>query len=166
LVWAGTFSVRKGAHYLLEAWRGWNPGKAAVLDVFGSVALPDSLMKDLPENVVLHGPVARQRVLDEFVRGDLLVFPTLCDGFGLVVLEAMSRGLPVLTTTQAGAGDLVENRVNGLVVEAASADRLAEALQSAADNRDELGMMRADALKTAEANQWKDYGAKLRKAIL
>jgi glycosyltransferase involved in cell wall biosynthesis len=44
LVWAGTFSVRKGAHYLLEAWRRWNPGAAAVLDVYGTVALPPSLL--------------------------------------------------------------------------------------------------------------------------
>ena len=165
LVWAGTFSVRKGAHYLLEAWRGWNPGKAAVLDVFGSVALPDALMKDLPENVVLHGPVARQRVLDEFVRGDLLVFPTLCDGFGLVVPEAMSRGLPVLTTNQAGASDLVEDRVNGLIVEAGSAERLVEALQWGASNREALGAMRVAALETAERNQWKDYGVRLRAAL-
>lgn len=165
LVWAGTFSVRKGAHYLLEAWRRWNPGERAVLEVFGSVALPDSLMKDLPESVVLHGPVARQRVLDEFVRGDFLVFPTLCDGFGLVVPEAMSRGLPVLTTTQAGASDLVEDRVNGLLVEAGGAEQLVEALQWAASNRDKLATMRTAALETASKNQWKDYGAKLRAAL-
>jgi glycosyltransferase involved in cell wall biosynthesis len=136
-----------------------------VLDVFGSVALPDSLMKDLPENVVLHGPVARQRVLDEFLRGDLLVFPTMCDGFGLVVLEAMSRGLPVLTTTQAGAGDLVENRVNGLIVEAGNSERLVEALEWATSNREALGKMRAAALETASKNQWKDYGVRLREAL-
>ena len=165
LVWAGTFSVRKGAHYLLEAWRRWNPGDAAVLDVFGSVALPDSLMENLPGNIVLHGPVARQRVLEEFVRGDLLVFPTLCDGFGLVVLEAMSRGLPVLTTTQAGAGDLVEDRVNGLLVEAGSAKQLVEALGWATSNREALGTMRGAALETASKNQWKDYGVRLREAL-
>lgn len=166
LVWAGTFSVRKGAHYFLEVWRRWNPGDAAVLDVFGSVALPDSSMENLPGNIVLHGPVARQRVLEEFLRGDLLVFPTLCDGFGLVVLEAMSRGLPVLTTTKAGAGDLVENRSNGLLVEAGNVQLLVEALQWAADHRAKLGTMRGAALQTAAENQWADYGAKLRKAIL
>jgi len=166
LVWTGTFSVRKGAHYLLEAWRRWNPGDSSVLDVFGSVALPDSLMEALPRNIVLHGPVGRQRVLDEFLRSDLLIFPTLCDGFGLVVPEAMSRGLPVLTTNQAGASELVEDRVNGLVVEAANADRLMESLQWAADNRKKLGMMRSAALETAEKNQWKGYGLKLRNAIL
>ncbi|MFM8809384.1 MAG: glycosyltransferase family 4 protein, partial [Chthoniobacterales bacterium] len=166
LVWAGTFSVRKGAHYLLEAWRRWNPEDAVVLDVFGSVALPDSLMANLSENIVFHGPVNRECVLEKFLRSDLLVFPTLCDGFGLVVLEAMSRGLPVLTTKQAGASDLVKDQVNGLVVEAANTDRLVDVLQWAASNREALGTMRAAALQTAEENQWKDYGVKLRNAIL
>ncbi|MFM8656053.1 MAG: glycosyltransferase, partial [Chthoniobacterales bacterium] len=110
--------------------------------------------------------VNRECVLEKFLRSDLLVFPTLCDGFGLVVLEAMSRGLPVLTTTQAGASDLVKDQVNGLVVEAANTDRLVDVLQWAASNREALGTMRAAALQTAEENQWKDYGVKLRNALL
>jgi glycosyltransferase involved in cell wall biosynthesis len=165
LVWAGTFSVRKGAHYLLEAWRRWQPGDAAVLEVYGSVALPAALLENLPSNIIWHGPVGRQRMLEDFLRGDLLVFPTLCDGFGLVVPEAMSRGLPVLTTPQAGASDLVELGVNGFVVEAGSPERLTEALQAAMANRALLQGMRSAALETAAANQWKNYGARLRAAV-
>jgi len=41
MIWAGTFGIRKGAHYLLEAWRSGEFGKRAQLKVFGSVALPD-----------------------------------------------------------------------------------------------------------------------------
>lgn len=165
LVWAGTFSVRKGAHYLLEAWRQWNPGNKAVLDVYGSVALPPYLLENLPSNISMHGPVARDKVLEEFLRADLLVFPTLCDGFGLVVLEAMSRGLPVLTTKRAGASDLVEDGINGRVIEAGDAGALSDALAWALAHREKLQSMRANALKTAADNQWSAYAVRLREAL-
>jgi glycosyltransferase involved in cell wall biosynthesis len=165
LVWAGTFSVRKGAHYILEAWRRWNPGAAAVLDVYGTVALPTSLLGGLPSNIVLHGPVSRDRVLEAFLRGDLLVFPTLCDGFGLVVPEALSKGLPVLTTKRAGSSDLVEDASSGLVIDSADAGALSDALVWALQQREKLQSMRLGALKTAAANQWSDYAARLRKAL-
>lgn len=165
LVWAGTFSVRKGAHYLLEAWRQWNPGPAAVLDVYGTVALPPALLEGLPSNIVMHGPVSRERVLEEFLRSDLLVFPTLCDGFGLVVTEALSRGLPVMTTRQAGASDLIVDKVNGLIVEAGNVDSLVQGLDWAAGHRKELRAMRAAAAQTAAENQWNDYRRRLLNAL-
>lgn len=166
LVWAGTFSVRKGAHYLLEAWRQWNPGAAAVLDVYGTVALPPALLKDLPPNIVMHGPVNRERVLEEFLCSDLLIFPTLCDGFGLVVPEALSKGLPVLTTTRAGAADLIRDGENGVLVEAGSADDLLRGLAWAESHRQRLASMRTAALETAKSHQWQDYRIRLAEILL
>ena len=165
LVWAGTFSVRKGAHYLLEAWRQWNPGKAAVLDVYGTAALPPALLEDLPPNIVMHGPVNRDRVLEEFLTSDLLIFPTLCDGFGLVVPEALSKALPVLTTTRAGAADLIRDGENGVLVEAGSADDLQRGLAWALGNRQHLMSMRGAALETAKSHQWQDYRDRLRRTL-
>jgi glycosyltransferase involved in cell wall biosynthesis len=165
LIWAGTFSVRKGAHYLLEAWKRWQPGEAAQLDIYGSERLPQKLLASLPAGMVLHGPVARAQLLEAFERADLLVFPTLCDGFGLVVTEALSRGLPVLTTQQAGASDLIVDKVNGLIVEAGNADSLMQGLDWAAGHRKELRAMRAAAAQTAAENQWSDYRRRLLSAL-
>jgi len=166
LVWAGTFSVRKGAHYLLEAWRAWAAGQSATLDVFGSVSLPASLKVEAAPGLAFHGPVPRARVLAAFHEADALVFPTLCDGFGLVVNEALSRGLPVITTRRAGAADLIREGVNGRLVEHASVPALVEALDWCASHREELRAMRPAALATAAAWQWKDYRRALREALL
>jgi glycosyltransferase involved in cell wall biosynthesis len=164
-VWAGTFSIRKGAHYLLEAWRRWNPGNLAQLDVYGSPRLPTGLLESLPPGITLHGAVPRGRLLDEFLAADMLVFPTLCDGFGLVVTEALSRGLPVLTTRQAGASDLIRDRANGLIVESRDAAQLEGALDWALRHREELRAMRAEALRTAQECQWPDYRRRLRTVV-
>ena len=84
------------------------------------------------------------------------MFPTLSDGFGLVVAEAMAHGLPVITTDQAGAADLVTPD-NGLIVPAADPRALADALQWCLDNRDRLQAMRFHALETARRRQWPDF---------
>lgn len=165
LIWAGTFSVRKGAHYLLDAWNRWRPGKTAKLDIYGSQRLPESLAGSLPEGMSFHGPVPQAQLLEACQCADLLVFPTLCDGFGLVVTEALSRGLPVLTTRQAGAADLIADKVNGLIVEAGDSEVLRGALHWAATHREELRAMRGEALQTAAANQWSDYRARLCEAL-
>ena len=164
LVWAGTFSVRKGAHYLLEAWQSCRPPHAQ-LDVYGTVSLPTALTRNLPAGVTFHGPVPRTRVLTAFSAADALVFPTLCDGFGLVVNEALSRGLPVITTQRAGAADLVEHGRNGLIIPAASSESLVAALEWCATHRDCLREMRTAALQSAMRWQWGDYRQALRKAL-
>ena len=86
----------------------------------------------------------------------MLVFPTLSDGFGMVVTEAMAHGLPVITTDKAGAADLVSPD-NGLIVPAADPRALADALQWCLDNRERLHAMRFHALDTARRRQWPDY---------
>jgi len=164
LVWAGTFSVRKGAHYLLEAWRAWS-SRHARLDVYGTVNLPAALSQRPPEGVTFHGPVPRSSVLKEFRNADILVFPTLCDGFGLVVNEALSRGLPVITTRRAGAADLIESGRNGLIIEPGSSAALTAALTWCADNRAGLAVMRAAALEAATKWQWSDYRKSLVKNL-
>jgi glycosyltransferase involved in cell wall biosynthesis len=81
----------------------------------------------------------------------------LCDGFGMVVTEAFAHGLPVITTTRAGASDLVRHGENGLIVPAGNARALAEALEWCLTHRIELRAMRRVALETAARWQWRDF---------
>lgn len=166
LVWAGKFTMMKGAHYLMEAWRAWPGSRHVRLDVFGSIKMPESLDCSRTQGVFFHGQVLRDRVLAAFREADALVFPTLCDGFGMVVNEALSRGLPVITTRRAGAADLIRDGENGRLIKHASASALVEALEWCATHRGELRAMRPAALATATAWQWKDYRRALRETLL
>lgn len=159
LVWAGTFGIRKGAHYLLEAWRRGQLGRHARLEVFGSIAIPERILRPLPDGIVLHGPVAREELLAHYRTADALIFPTLCDGFGMVVTEAWSRGLPVITTDRAGAADLLKPKTNGLLIRAADPAAIVEVIDWCQSHRPELHRMREAALVTAKAWQWDHYRA-------
>jgi glycosyltransferase involved in cell wall biosynthesis len=161
-LWAGTFSVRKGAHYLLQAWQQLRPNSAAQLNVYGAMGLPESLIKTVPDSIHLTGTVPRSELYPIYRSADVLVFPTLCDGFGMVVTEAFAQGLPVITTNRAGAADLIQHGVNGLIVPAGDVTALAEALEWCMTHRSELRAMRQAALQTAANWQWADY----RKALI
>lgn len=164
-LWAGTFSVRKGAHYLLQAWQQLNPRKAAQLRVLGAMGLPVSLLSSIPDSVSLSGTVPRSELYPIYQNSDVLVFPTLCDGFGMVVTEAFSQGLPVITTDRAGAADLVQHGVNGLIVPAGDVDALTEAMDWCLTHPHELQAMRKAAIKTAASWQWSDYRALLMRSV-
>src|SRR5262249_49793482 len=120
-LWAGSFSVRKGAHYMLEALRALGSTEGVKLDIYGAVALPAKLMRDLPSSVSIAPTIPRIELFERYKAADILVFPTLCDGFGMAVTEAFAHGLPVITTTRAGAADLVRHSENGLIIPAGDA---------------------------------------------
>lgn len=166
-IWAGTFSVRKGAHYLIDAIRSMTSAEvnAFTLDVYGAVTLPDALLKNLPRQIRLMGSIPRSELFQKMRESDLLVFPTLCDGFGLVVNEAFAQGLPVLTTPRAGAGDLIREGENGWLVAPADAAALAAGLAKTIEQRNRLPEMRMNAQATARDWQWADYRREIAKAV-
>lgn len=161
LVWAGVFSLRKGAHYLLDAWRSHQLGRHARLRIYGHVELPARAVQPVPDGIEFAGSVPRSELLAALQRSDALIFPTLCDGFGMVVTEAWSRGVPVITTTSAGAADLLKPQENGLLIPAADPAAIATAVEWCVAHRPALRAMREAALHTAESWQWSDYRERL-----
>lgn len=161
LLWAGTFSIRKGAHHLVEAWRRHRLGRGARLDVYGSIGLPERMLSPVPEGIHFHHSVPRDELMAAYTRADALMFPTLCDGFGMVVTEAWSRGLPVLLTRRAGAADLAHDCENGRIFAAADPDAIAGIVHWCQEHRSDLKAMRRAARQTAASRQWSDYRREL-----
>ena len=164
VIWAGSFSLGKGAHYLLEGWKRLSPGRQARLDIYGRVALPKRLLETIGESMVFHGSVTKPELFRAYSAADVLIFPTLSDGFGMVVGEALAHGLPVITTDRAGAADLL-SPLSGFVIPAANPQALADSLQWCLDNRQQLAEMRFHALAAARARQWSHFRADLLKAV-
>jgi glycosyltransferase involved in cell wall biosynthesis len=157
IIWAGNVSIGKGAHYFVDAWRSINAGDHAKVELYGKLGLPERVLRPAPLNFQVMGSVSQVDLFAAFETADVLVFPTLADGFGMVVTEAFSRGLPVITTDRAGASSLIEHGKNGIIVPAADSKALADAMRWCLDNRKALYEMRFRALETAQRWQWADY---------
>ena len=157
----GLFALHKGSHHLLAAWRKLNAGAQARLDIVGGLDLPAGMLRNLPDSVRLRGSVPPAATPDVYREADVLVFPTLADGFGMVVSEALSQGVPVITTSQAGAAEMVTHGRDGLIIPAGDPDALADALRWCLDHREALQAMGWHARETAARWQWADYRAAL-----
>jgi len=96
-------------------------------------------------------------LLAEMARHDVLVLPSLHEGFGLVLSEAMSQGLVVLTTPHTAGPDLITDGVDGFIVPIRSAEAIEEKLALLARERDRLLAMQAAAAHTAAALTWENY---------
>lgn len=153
---SGRVSQRKGTHFLLQAWQKLRP-KGASLHFYGSVMLNKGELPGEDTGVFFHGNVSPEAVQKAYREAHVLVFPTLCDGFGMVVPEAMTAGCAVITTNNAGAADWVQEGKNGWKVTAGSSKALAEAIQKALDASQKLETMRNEAQITARRNTWENF---------
>ena len=148
LLYVGTLSLRKGFPYLLEAWRRAMPGTRAQLWIAGSSEFEITELKTEP-NIRYLGRLTKDDLREVYRQADIMVLPTLCEGLAHVVLEALSFGLPVITTEASGAGDLVRPGENGLIVPEGDADALASAIAYAISQRADLPAMGARSAERA-----------------
>jgi glycosyltransferase involved in cell wall biosynthesis len=137
LVFVGSVSLGKGFPYLLTAMHQIGASRVR-LEVVGATGDPWSrrlfatLSRGLQVDVAPGDPRAA------YARAEALVLPTVHDGFGLVVGEAMACGLPVVTTDQCGAADWVEPGTSGAVLPAADQEALTETLAELLRRRRDL----------------------------
>jgi len=157
---AGSLGQRKGLSYLLKAAKIL--GDRIELTLLGTKVSDDCA----PLNEALGRfrwirTLPHAEVLDEMGRHDVFVFPSLFEGFGLVILEAMSRGLPVITTAHTAGPDVITEGVDGFIVPIRSAEAIAEKLELLAADRSRLEAMREAALVTARRCSWESYQQRL-----
>jgi colanic acid/amylovoran biosynthesis glycosyltransferase len=82
----------------------------------------------LENSVKLLGPLSPERVYLELSEADIYLSSSLSEGISNAVLEAMSMGLPVVSTNVGGMSEVIEDGVTGLLVEPYDPDQIAKAI--------------------------------------
>ena len=96
----------------------------------------------------------------------MLVFPSLFEGFGLVILEAMAAGLPVIASRNTGGPDVIEEEKEGFIVPAGSVEALREKMGWLIQNPSQAVEMGHKACVWAQRFTWKIYGEKYQAMLL
>lgn len=157
VIWASASTQTKGIGYLLEALaREPVPGIELVLagNPIGTDAV--SLYGDRVR-VRRLGHISREELGKAMRRCHAHVFPTLIEGFGRNIIEAMSSGLPVITTPNCAGPDLIDDGVTGFIVPIRDVDAICEKLAWIHDHPQEASEMGRRARERVSALTEADY---------
>jgi glycosyltransferase involved in cell wall biosynthesis len=156
LLFVGTINQRKGIKYLLETLRLLR-SKQVELVVCGRVVDDLKIFEPFQSQVEIRPSVSFPELLRAYQEADLFVFPSVVEGFAQVLLEALSCGLPILSTTHTAAPDLIEDGIHGFVVEPRRPEFMAERIEWLIQNRSRLREMKYAARRRAEEFTWERF---------
>lgn len=165
VLFAGAMTQRKGLADVFAAMKMLDR-RAARLVVLGAPVAPMSFYRrEFPD--FLHEASRPQReVLALMQTCDVLVLPSIVEGRALVQQEAMSCGLPLIVTANAGGADLIDEGRTGFLVPMREPARLAEKIAWFAEHRSLLPDLRRAAREKAAQFTWDRYARKIIEAAL
>jgi glycosyltransferase involved in cell wall biosynthesis len=166
ILYVGQIDIRKGLRYLLEAFAQLrHPAKE--LWLVGRPTHQTGLEgMAIPEGVRFLGTLKGEELLRAYREADVFALPTVEEGLAHVLGEALSFGLPIVTTAQSGGEDLFDEGREGYFVPARSPEALADKLQLLADDRDLRARMAAAArLRATQLGGWGESGRLLVAAL-
>jgi glycosyltransferase involved in cell wall biosynthesis len=166
-IFLGIVDARKGIPILLDIFKQVDNSKAN-LSIVGSINDKiESIINENYElsNIEIIGKLPHNELPSLLRKHDVFIFPSYFEGFGLVILEAMASGLPVITTTATAGPDIIENGVEGFIIEPGDKEGLRIAINFFIDNPSQIEIMGRAARKKAEQYSWDAYGDRWEKII-
>ncbi len=159
LFW-GKLYEKKGIERLIRAFAACSPGRAE-LKLFIAGRGPEEgryrgLVEQLgmKEKVIFLGLLS-DAVLKKYIASSTLcVFPSVYEGFGIAILEAMAAGKPVITSDRGGQTDFARDGENACLVEMERPGSLEKAMARLLDDEDERERLAENARRTAEGYDW------------
>lgn len=165
VLFVGAMTQRKGLADLFTAMK--QLGRSDVeLVVLGTPLLPLAFYRQEYPSFRYEPTRPAGQVLALMLSCDVLVLPSIVEGRALVQMEALSCGLPIVVTPNAGAEDLVEPGRTGFLIPIRAPEALAERIDWIADHRDWANDIRPSILEKARQSSWQRYSDKVLSVVL
>jgi len=110
----------------------------------------------LDEDIIILGTVPEDSMVNLYQAGDVFVFPSVKEGWGLVVLEAMASGLPIIASGIEPMTDYLKEGENALLVSPMDYEALAQQIIRVLDKSDFRDRLIINGIKTAQAYSWQN----------
>ncbi|MEO0267362.1 MAG: glycosyltransferase family 4 protein [candidate division WOR-3 bacterium] len=164
LIFVGTICKRKGINYLIETYKRINKPDIH-LTIIGPPADAFKYIEKNIKNLKYKSFLPHEKLVKEYYKSSIFVFPSLLDSFAQVVLEAMACGLPVIITENVGAKDCVRNGVDGFIIPPGDITALKEKILYFYYNREKIYEMGKNASEQARKYTWEKYRENILKFI-
>jgi len=159
-LFVGRVGPRKGVHYLLQAWKELKLVDAELLLV-GIQEFSDKWLAQYTDIFRHISSIPHTSLNQYYSSANVLVFPSLIEGFGLVLVEAMACGIPVITTPHTAGLDIFTDGVEGFIIPIRDVEALKEKLEWCYQHPQELAEMGKAARRKAEELTWNLYRQRL-----
>jgi glycosyltransferase involved in cell wall biosynthesis len=132
--------IYKGIDLLLDAFAILQRSYANTKLIIAGSGKMDELLKkktddlNLNNHVVFLGQLSKEQVRENMQMADVFVLPSRFEAFGVVIIEAMACGLPVIATKSGGPEDIISNENVGILVELNNPIALAKAMENMYNN--------------------------------
>lgn len=159
VIYVGTLSLQKGIPYLLEAFSGLGLPNFEVWLIGGLTNEIKDILRKYSGPFRYFGFIPRTELYKYYSQGSVFILPSIQDGFGLVLPQAMACGLPVIATTNTGAENLYTDGVEGYIVPIRDSSAIREKVIYLYENPKERDLMAERALaKVHNMGGWHSYG--------
>ena len=164
VLFVGGLSQRKGISYFFEALKGLEDKIETTVVGKGNLDVCPTL-KEALSKVNYIPSLSHGEILQLMANNDLFVFPSLFEGFGLVITEAMSQGTPVITTDRTCGPDIMHDGVDGWIVKAGDSQPIRKLLMDFIADPSILLTAGKEAMHTASQRPWSVYEKELAKSV-
>ena len=160
ILFVGSMSQRKGLADLFEAMKSLK-NEPVSLSILGQPSMPMEFYRKQFSEFEYFPPCSNYKVRKIMNMQDALVLPSIVEGRALVQQEALSCGLPIIVTPNAGGEDLLEEGITGHLVPIRSPEKIAEAIITMVANRSKKEEIQNLCQKKAKDYSWKTYAQKV-----
>lgn len=165
VLFVGQLGLRKGIPRLLRVWKKLGAHRTHTLRLIGKQFLQPSFLADYAGTYEHIPNMPRSELWKHYSAAQLFVFPSACDGFGLVLNEALSCGTPIIASSNTGAPGFITEGVEGVTYEHGDDDALATHLEQMLSNPKQTAEMGRAAYEFAQVNGWVRYRASIRELV-
>jgi glycosyltransferase involved in cell wall biosynthesis len=159
VLFVGSMVQRKGLTYLFEAIAKLPKGSTELV-LCGRGFVDHNLLKGYSSSdTIVQLNLDNSSLVAEMHKADVFVLPSLSEGFGHVILEAMATGLPIIATNHTSAPDLITDGEEGWVIPIRDTKAIVERLNWCIENKNLLFNMGMKAAATAKQFTWERFRA-------
>ena len=157
ILFVGELDQRKGIYQILEAAKQLS-GLNIEFNLIGTgrEVCPE-LYKPYEKYVNFLGRVSFDKIPEKYGINHIFIFPSMGDGFGLVILEALSSGLPVIASRNCLGPDIIQDGYNGFLVDAGETGQLVDKIKWFYEHMEQLPQFQENAIESVKQMTWENY---------
>ena len=154
VIFIGSLNQRKGIVYLLDA---LNSLKNIELLIVGRGIFDETLLSDYNFKISLYHDVSHEKLLSLLQQSHCFVLPSIIEGFGQVILEAMATGIPVIASMNTAAADIITHTKDGFIVPIRDSSSISDHISLLQANSDLARKIGKAGYETSQLYTWKNF---------